>query len=103
MYSVKQIGARVTRSAKERTVETAPLMIGRVTVLPPKMAWSTAAAVMPTALVAMPLVTANWKFMRTLDGLLERVGIRTPNLALDFTALKPKEAAADAKSRPRLV
>lgn len=37
-YSLRNIGASVSCSASEMTVDTAPPRTGRVTVLPPKMA-----------------------------------------------------------------
>jgi hypothetical protein len=36
MYSLRKIGARVSCSARENAVDTAPPTTGRVTVLPPK-------------------------------------------------------------------
>lgn len=38
IYSLRKIGASVICSAREKTVETAPPITGRVTVLPPKTA-----------------------------------------------------------------
>lgn len=38
MYSLRKIGARVICSARLKAEDTAPLMTGRVTVLPPKKA-----------------------------------------------------------------
>jgi hypothetical protein len=51
-------------------------------VLPPKRAWSTIAVVRPTAVVAMPRVTAK------------------PRRVVDLTAVKPSAVAAEAKSKP---
>jgi len=78
------MGANVTCSAKERTVDTAPPTTGRVMVLPPNTAWSTRAPVAPTAAEATFRVIAN--------------PIRVPTLA----APKPKAAAEEAKSSPCL-
>lgn len=61
IYSLRCIGASVICSASARAVETAPPMRGLVTVLPPNRAWSTTAVVIPTAAVAIPRVTANYK------------------------------------------
>jgi hypothetical protein len=58
-YSLRNIGASVICSASERTVDTAPPSTGLVTVLPPNIAWSTTVVVIPTAVVAIPRVTAN--------------------------------------------
>jgi len=38
IYSLRNIGARVICSAREKAVDTAPLRTGLATVLPPKMA-----------------------------------------------------------------
>lgn len=38
MYSLRNMGARVICSAREKAVDNAPPITGRVTVLPPKKA-----------------------------------------------------------------
>ena len=60
-YSLRKMGASVNCSAKDMAEDTTPLTIGRVMVLPPKKAWSTTVVVMPTAVPAMPRVTANYR------------------------------------------
>lgn len=85
MYSLMNIGASVNCSANEKTVETAPATTGLATVDPPNKVWSTIVVVMPTAVLAIPRVTAKPK--------------RVP----DFTAPNAALEATDAKSNPCLL
>ena len=59
MYSPKWMGARVSCSAREMTVDTAPRKRGDVTVLPPKKVWSIVVEVTAAMAEAIPRVIEN--------------------------------------------
>jgi hypothetical protein len=76
--------AKAICSASERTVEMAPPATGRAMASPPKKVWSTTVALTPTAVDAMPRVSAK------------------PSLVPILTAENVRELACDARSIPCL-